>query len=185
MIHFPNISVLLSHEANVNAEDYRGYTPLFYAADNHCFGNLIELLDTGRVEVNHEAKNANTALSKARSYETLMILRKHGAKITRNQLDSLIKCHNTSSPGAILNQSISEINDELLILDFENFSTAEENEMNLHLMVQEHDKSELLLHPILQVCLFFLLTDVTVLSRRALRGSQYAITRDLVVIGDI
>ena len=158
---------------------------LFYAADNHCFGNLIELLDTGRVEVNHEAKNANTALSKARSYETLMILRKHGAKITRNQLDSLIKCHNTSSPGAILNQSISEINDELLILDFENFSTAEENEMNLHLMVQEHDKSELLLHPILQVCLFFLLTDVTVLSRRALRGSQYAITRDLVVIGDI
>ena len=171
MIPFPNISVLLSHEANVNAEDYRGYTPLFYAADNLCFGNLIELLDTGRVEVNHEAKNVNTALSKARSYETLMILRKHGAKITRNQSDTLMKYHNTSSPEAILTQSISEINDELLILDFENFSTAEENEMNLHLMVQEYDKSELLLHPILQVCLFLFLTDVSVLSRRALQVS--------------
>ena len=95
MIPFPNISVLLSHEANVNAEDYRGYTPLFYAADNLCFGNLIELLDTGRVEVNHEAKNAKTALSKADNYETLMILRKHGAEINGNQLDKLIKSHTT------------------------------------------------------------------------------------------
>ena len=50
-----NSSVLLSHGANVNAEDDKGYTPLFYAASNCCLEILIELLDRGHANVNHKA----------------------------------------------------------------------------------------------------------------------------------
>ena len=144
----------MSHGADVDAEDYKGYTPLFYASNNFCLEILIELLDTGRVNVNHKGKNGKTALSKAHNYDTLMILRKYGAKTTWNQLKSLMKCHITSSPKAILSESISEIDEELLVLDFDHFKKiSDENEMDLHLMVQEYGKSELLLHPLLQVFL--------------------------------
>ena len=63
--------------------------------------------------------------------------------------------HNPSSPKAILGQCISEVNDELLVLDLQHFqhTTEENNEMDLHLMAQDHGRSELLIHPILQVFL--------------------------------
>jgi hypothetical protein len=63
--------------------------------------------------------------------------------------------HTSSSPKAILSQSISEVNNELLVLDLEHFqhTTEENNEMDLHQDVQDHGRSELLIHPILQVFL--------------------------------
>merc|ERR1719491_1007817 len=70
-------------------------------------------------------------------------------------LDVLIKHHFEASPRAVLNQCISEVNEELLVLDFGHFENTleENNEMDLHIKVHEHGKDELLLHPILQAFL--------------------------------
>ena len=68
-------SVLLSNGANVNAKDFKGYTPLFYAASNCCLEILIELLEKGHASVKQVANdNEKTALSKAHNYEAVMIL---------------------------------------------------------------------------------------------------------------
>ena len=149
---------MLSHGANVDQQDCKGYTPLFYAASNCCLEILLELLDNGHANVHHEDKHKNkTALSKAHNYEAVMILTKFGAESNRNPNDMkrLMKHHNSSSPKAILSQCISEVNEELLVLDFGHFkhTTEKNNEMDLHVMVQDHGKSELLLHPIFQVFL--------------------------------
>ena len=63
--------------------------------------------------------------------------------------------HTSSSPKAILSQSISEVNNELLVLDLEHFqrTTEDNNEMDLHQDVQDYGRSDLLIHPILQVFL--------------------------------
>lgn len=149
---------MLSHGANVDQQDCKGYTPLFYAASNCCLEILIELLDKGHANVHKEDKSKNkTALSKAHNYEAVMILTKFGAKSNRkpNDIKRLMERHNSSSPKAILSQCISEVNEELLVLDLGHFehTTEESNEMDLHVMVQDHGKSELLLHPIFQVFL--------------------------------
>ena len=149
---------MLSHGANVDQQDCKGYTPLFYAASNCCLEILIELLDKGHANVHKEDKSKNkTALSKAHNYEAVMILTKFGAKSNRkpNDMKRLMERHNSSSPKAILSQCISEVNEELLVLDLGHFehTTEESNEMDLHVMVQDHGKSELLLHPIFQVFL--------------------------------
>ena len=151
-------SVLLSYGANVDQEDSKGYTPLFYAASNCCLESLIELLDKGHADVHHVAKdNKKTALSKAHNYEAVMILTKYGAETNKKKddLKRLMERHNTSSPRAILSQCISEVNEELLVLDLGHFkhTTKKDNEMYWHSLVQDHGKSELLLHPIFQVFL--------------------------------
>ena len=153
-------SVLLNHGANVESIDQKGYTPLFYAASNCCLEILIELLDKGHANVKHVATDDKiTALSKAHNYEAVMILTKYGAETNRNQDDMkrLMERHNVSSPKAILSQCISEVNEELLVLDLGHFkkenTTDDCNEMNFHEMAEEHGKSKLLLHPIFQVFL--------------------------------
>ena len=67
----------------------------------------------------------------------------------------LMEWHTSSSPKVILSQSITEVNNELLVLDLEHFqhTTEENNEMDFHLMAQDHGRSELLIHPILKVFL--------------------------------
>jgi ankyrin repeat protein len=65
----------LSHGASVNARDFKGYTPLFYAASNCCLEILIELLEKGHANVKQVANDKEkTALSKAHNYEAVMIL---------------------------------------------------------------------------------------------------------------
>ena len=149
---------MLSYGADVDQEDSKGYTPLFYAASNCCLESLIELLDKGHADVHHVAKdNKKTALSKAHNYEAVMILTKYGAETNKKKddLKRLMERHNTSSPRAILSQCISEVNEELLVLDLGHFkhTTKKDNEMYWHSLVQDHGKSELLLHPIFQVFL--------------------------------
>ena len=63
--------------------------------------------------------------------------------------------HNPSSPKAILSHCITEVNDEILVLDLEHFqrTTEDNNEMDLHQDVQDYGRSDLLIHPILQVFL--------------------------------
>ena len=149
---------MLCHGANVDSQDFKGCTPLFYAASNSSLEILIELLDSGNANVQHVLKDAmTTAFSKAHNYEAVMILTKYGAETNRNPNDMkrLMQQHNASSSKAILSQCISEVNEELLVLDFGHFKHIPEknNEMDLHLLVQDNGKSELLLHPILQVFL--------------------------------
>ena len=149
-----NYRVLLEHGADANATDCDGSTPLFNAASNCCLEILIELLDKGHANTNHTNKFDLTPLCKAHNYETVLILTKYGAKASRKQLNKYIESHSNSSPEALLNQSMSESNEELLVLDFSMFEdTSGQNEMDLHRFVEEHGKSELLLHPILQIFL--------------------------------
>ena len=157
--------------ANVDSLDSEGYTPLFCAASTGSSANLIELLHHGHADVNHTAYDGKTALSKARSYETVMILTKYGIETKKHHmikkengrdepetdLDVLIEHHFEASPKVVLNQCISQVNEELVVLDFGHFeNTSEENnEMDLHIKVHQHGMDELLLHPILQAFLDF------------------------------
>ena len=159
--------------ANVDSVNSEGYTPLFCAASTGSSANLIELLDHGHADVNRTANDGKTALTKARSYETVMILTKYGIE-TKNHhmiknkengsrdepetdLDVLIEHHFEASPKAVLNQCISGVNEELLVLDFGHFENTSEknNDMDIHIKVHAHGMDELLLHPILQAFLEF------------------------------
>ena len=154
--------------ANVDSLDSEGYTPLFCAASTGSSANLIELLGHGHADVNHTANDGKTALSKARSYETVMILTKYGIETKKHHmingrdepetdLDVLIEHHFEASPKVVLNQCISQVNEELVVLDFGHFenTSKEKNEMDLHIKVHKHGMDELLLHPILLAFLEF------------------------------
>ena len=98
-----------------------------------------------------------TVLSKAHNYEAAMILTKYGAETNRKEddLNRMVKWHTIPSPRAILSQCISKVSEDLLVLDLGHFYHTKlyTNEMYWHLLVQDHGKSELLLHPIFQVFL--------------------------------
>ena len=75
----------------------------------------------------------------------------------KSDLQRIAKRHFVSSSRAILNECISEVNGELLVLDFCHFkppnTTDEKNEMDFHLRVAKYGKQELLVHPIMQAFL--------------------------------
>jgi hypothetical protein len=53
-------------------------------------------VDTGHADINHTDKDGKTALSKARSYETVMLLTKYGVETTRchkNENGETRGCH--------------------------------------------------------------------------------------------
>ena len=54
-----------------------------------------------------------------------------------------------------MSECISEVNEEMLVFDFEYFkySSEELNEMDLHRKIQESGQSEILLHPLMQAFL--------------------------------
>ena len=155
--------------ANADSCDSKGYTPISHASSAGSSANLIELLDSGHADVHITANNGKTALSKARSHETVMLLTRYGFETTRchknekGQLDCesdlhiFLETHFENSSKAVLSQSISEVNEELLVLDFGHFAhtTDENNQMDLHLKVVKEEKEELLLHPIMQAFLDF------------------------------
>ena len=76
---------------------------------------------------------------------------------SKSDLHKLMQRNCKSSSKAILNQCISEVNEELLVLDLVHFgppnTTEEKNEMDLHLKVAKYGIDELLVHPIMQACL--------------------------------
>ena len=77
-------SILLHHGAPVDCEDHRGYTPLFYASKAGWLNNILELIEYG-ADVNHSRKDPKTGtkgkkpLFRARHYDTVRLLLKHGA----------------------------------------------------------------------------------------------------------
>ena len=64
---FLHFRILLSYGADVNGKNEKGQTPLFYASMARSSANIIELLNYGHADVNIEANNRKTALSKSRS----------------------------------------------------------------------------------------------------------------------
>jgi hypothetical protein len=75
----------------------------------------------------------------------------------KSDLQRIAKRHFVPSSRAILNECISEVNGELLVLDFCHFrppnTTDKKNEMDFHLKVAKYGKHELLVHPIMQAFL--------------------------------
>ena len=72
-----------------------------------------------------------------------------------SDMKSIMGNHSISSPKAILGQCISEVNENLLVFDFSTFeeTTETKNEMDLHTLAVKHEKSDLLLHPLMQIFL--------------------------------
>ena len=86
-----------------------------------------------------------------------MLLIKYGAKASGSLSDFEKRMAHqcVSSSEALLGQCITEVSGELLVFDFDNFkeTTESKNEMDLHTIAMESEKSELLLHPLMQIFL--------------------------------
>ena len=150
---------MLHYGANVNEEDGRGYTPLFYASKAGSLSNIIQLIDYGS-DINHESKICNklhdskvektecvtkkTPLFVARSYDTAKLLLKYGANPSMNAyvhnektkltaIEYHIKFNNDASK-AILDHSLNwETNEGFIAMDFKIFENQEEED-NAHEM---------------------------------------------------
>jgi hypothetical protein len=81
---------------------------------------------------------------------------KKGQLKSKSDLHKMMQRKCKSSSKAILSQCISEVNEELLVLDLVHFgppnTTEEKNEMDLHLKVSKYGLDDLLVHPIMQAC---------------------------------
>ena len=164
--------ILLNFGALVEAKDSKGCTPLFYAAKENALENLLDLLEMGGADPNHRAKNGKTALFKAHSYECALLLLQnkahaYEARASRFRKDSESNLHRPDTPfaylvrhhagaaEAILDESLDVVNEHLFIYDFEQFKNVSEveNEMDFHFILKENGKSELLLHPLMEIFL--------------------------------
>ena len=160
----------------MEVKDDNGFTPLFHAAKHGSVTNLLELFETGKAEPNHIAKDVKgiqkTALCVAKCTETVRTLINFGIKTCTILLSEKSKNTNTKadvtnlaeflennseeSSNIILNECLEEINEDLVVFNFEPFEdvSMESNEMELHRNVQKNKKSGLLLHPIMQAFLY-------------------------------
>ena len=163
--------ILLNFGALVEAKDSKGCTPLFYAAKENALENLLDLLEMGGADPNHRAKNGKTALFKAHSYECALLLLQNKAQAyegrsvrfrktvrNANRPDtpfSYLVRHHAGAAEAILDESLDVVNEDLFIYDFEQFKNVSEveNEMDFHFILKENGKSELLLHPLMEIFL--------------------------------
>ena len=136
------LRILLSFGAQ-KCKDKRGYTPLFYASSAGSSANLIELIDTNS-DVNYKATDGKTPMSKANTSSTVKLLASYGAETTnyvekdqKSDFSKFIDTHFETTPRFLLDQCISEVEEELLVLDFSHFqqTTEEKNEMDLHLQL--------------------------------------------------
>ena len=65
--------------------DDKGYTPLFYAIKENAFENILDLLEIGGADPNHEANNGKTPLYKAHSYDCTLLLLQYKAESFRDR----------------------------------------------------------------------------------------------------
>ena len=106
-----------------------------------------------------------TALVLAKSIEAVQILLNFGAKTStvlktvNNETNKhdFLENHSVETVKIILNECLEEINEDLVVFDFEPFEGIKRdaegrsiNEMDLHNSVKKNNRSELLLHPIMQ-----------------------------------
>ena len=116
---------------------------MFYASSAGSSANLIELIDTNS-DVNYKATDGKTPMSKANTSSTVKLLASYGAETTnyvekdqKSDFSKFIDTHFETTPRFLLDQCISEVDEELLVLDFNHFqqTTEEKNEMDLHLQL--------------------------------------------------
>ena len=163
---------MLHHGARVDCEDKRGYTPLFFASKNGSKKSIITLIEKG-ANVNHQSNEYSdtgqtttkkTALFRARTEDTVMLLLKYGADPTKmairknkkvTAIENAIK-HNIECAVAILDDCITKDPDDNLIMDFRIFKSDKGESCILRsagdqMYSENNDKPPLLLHPLLQI----------------------------------
>ena len=104
----------------------------------------------------------------AKSTEAVQILLNFGAKTSnvlktvdnKTNIDEFLENHSVETSKIILNECLEEINEDLVVFNFEPFEDIKKdaegrsiNEMDLHLSVKKNNRSGLLLHPIMQAFL--------------------------------
>ena len=104
-----------------------------------------------------------TALCLAKTTEAVQILLNFGAKTSnvlktvdnKTNIDEFLENHSVETSNIILNECLEEINEDLVVFNFEPFEDANKdgNEMDLHISVKKNNRSGLLLHPIMQAFL--------------------------------
>ena len=135
----------------MEVEDDNGFTPLLHAAKHGSLTNLLELLETGKAEPNHIAQDENgiskTALCLAKSTETVQMLLTFGIKTSNilqpeksmntntiadvTNLAEFLENNSEETSNIILNECLEEINEDLVVFNFEPFEDVamESNEM--------------------------------------------------------
>ena len=152
-----------------------GRTPLFYASRAGSLVDINDLVKYG-ANVNHKSVKGQTALYKARTYETVMLLLKYGADYTitdnkgRTAIERLLK-FNSKCPMAILDECMTRQPNETLIMDFRVFDSKEcfmrkgdneQHEVQLYLEAQKKRRTVLFLHPLMQIFMSLKFTQVNV-----------------------
>jgi hypothetical protein len=104
-----------------------------------------------------------TALCLAKTTEAVQILLKFGAQTSnvlktvdnKTNIDEFLDNHSVETSKIILNECLEEINEDLIVFNFEPFEDVKKdsNEMDLHKSVKKNNRSVLLLHPIMQAFL--------------------------------
>ena len=104
-----------------------------------------------------------TALVLAKNTEAVQILLNFGAKTSNvlktvdnnTNIDEFLENHSVETSNIILNECLEEINEDLVVFNFEPFEDVKKdgNEMDLHKSVKKNNRRELLLHPIMQAFL--------------------------------
>ena len=166
----------MNHGADVEIEDNKGFTPLFHASKHGSLPNLLELLERGNARTNHyefenqsngiattEDYSQRTALCVAKTTESVQMLLNFGAttasvlKTAENKttIDEFLEKHSEATSNIILNECLEEINEDLIVFNFEPFEDTkiESNEMDLHKSLHKNGKTSLLLHPIMKAFL--------------------------------
>ena len=104
----------------------------------------------------------------AKSTEAVQILLNFGAKTSnvlktvdnKTNIDEFLENHSVETSKIILNECLEEINEDLVVFNFEPFEDVKKDgkggsidEMDLHRSVKKNNRSGLLLHPIMQAFL--------------------------------
>ena len=105
----------------------------------------------------------------AKTTEAVQILLNFGAKTSnvlkandnktniddKTNIDEFLDNHSEETSKIILNECLEEINEDLIVFNFEPFEDMkkESHEMDLHKSVKKNNRSQLLLHPIMQAFL--------------------------------
>ena len=115
----------------MECKDKNGHTPLVHASIHDCLSNLVELLDRGQADIKHVTSDGSTALCKAHSPEVVMLLTRYGAEFTQSHLIRFMELRNYSCWKIILNQSMSHVNKELILLNFDIFQDSTRGKISL------------------------------------------------------
>ena len=131
--------------------------------NHHAYESSESNSTIGNDDANKNKGPQITALVLAKSTEAVQILLNFGAKTSnvlktvdnKTNIDEFLENHSVETSKIILNECLEEINEDLVVFNFEPFEDLKEDsdEMDLHKSVKKNNRSGLLLHPIMQAFL--------------------------------